>query len=74
MRVVTDTMKVIRKKIAENKGSDEQIDGFLLGGVGEYFDDFDVQISKFDRRIRKDREHWTEKKKHFEQTSVDDLL
>ena len=50
----------------EHLGSHENNEGFLLGSIGDYFDSFEIQITKFNAMIVSIKRHWSSKKEMFE--------
>ena len=62
LQVLQTSMQNIQEAIQQNLGSPENSEGYLLGEVGDYLENFDDQVLKFDSMIGNVRQHWLEKK------------
>ena len=57
---IKERIEVVRTKIDDNRGSQENFNGFLCGQTSEYLDCFDSQIEKMNARLAIDQEYWAE--------------
>ena len=67
MAVIQAGIVEIQQEIEEHLGGPENQYGFLLGDVSEYIDSFDCQVIKFNQMIDYVKQHWSIKKKEFEE-------
>lgn len=52
-------VRILRSLIEQNRGTVENFDGFLLGDVSDYLDDFETQRTKMTKRFEADKKYWT---------------
>ena len=60
-------IEAIRKKIADNLGTDKNFSGFLLGHVDDFLNKFDDQVIKLDKKLASDLQYWLTKAKEPEE-------
>ena len=51
----------IRGKIEKNRGTYDNVNGFLLGSLDDYLEKFDDQIFKLNHRLEADIAFWKQK-------------
>ena len=60
----------VREKIEQNRGSDQNFCGFLLGEADDYLVSFDDKITLLDTRLAQDKVYWLAESKHMEKNKV----